>query len=311
MTKPRSPYSHLVGSDPLLEASRRLSARIPHFDFPTFPAVELTARWSESLRPLLAAGERFRKQMEPVTKAFESLRPRLAWWAKEDAKCRRLEKAGWLPHSTSPEIQDQTLSEDDVRIIVEAYYREKWGIVKSAFLKAILDYQIDEEAKETFREALLAHETGLYRCVPRLLFPEIERVSRVQIHACALERIASQDKLREAIGKLTPAELSSAGVYGLRLYFKLSHHLYAHVKDAESLARVLADSTIPNRHATVHGLASYSSFQSSMNALIITDFLFQAISTITRLAEADAEALREENPRADTGSDKLLANQPA
>ena len=37
-------------------------------------------------------------------------------------------------------------------------------------------YKIDAEAKATFREALDAHESGLHRCVCRVLFPEIERV---------------------------------------------------------------------------------------------------------------------------------------
>ena len=242
---------------------------------------------AKSLRPILELGERLQKQMEAIGQAFEPLRPRLAWWAKEDAKCKRLEKAGWLPHATSPEIEDESLGEDAVSSIVEAHYRENWHAVKGAFLNAVLEYEIDDEAKETFREALLAHEARLYRCSPRLLFPEIERVSCAEIHAGAMDKIASQATLREAIGGLTPAEMASAGVYGIRLYFKLSKHFYAHIKDTESLAQVLSDPTVPNRHATVHGYASYSSFQSSINALILTDFLLGAISTIKRLEQED------------------------
>ena len=38
----------------------------------------------------------------------------------------------------------------------------------------ISSYNITSEAKATFREALDAHEAGLYRCVCRVLFPEIQ-----------------------------------------------------------------------------------------------------------------------------------------
>ena len=48
---------------------------------------------------------------------------------------------------------------------------------------------VDDEAKTTFGEALNAHEAGFYRSVCRVLMPEIERVSRVELHGDRLERI--------------------------------------------------------------------------------------------------------------------------
>ena len=285
MTRSKRPSS-LVAAEPFA----KLALNIPRISFPSIPTIDVSNRWAESMRPMLEMGEKLRKQMAPFTRLMEKLRPRLEWWMREDAKCKRLEKAGWLPHSTSPDIDDDELSEKALSVLVETHYRDNWQSIRSSFANAAQEYDIDEEAKETFLEALAAHEAGLHRCPARLLFPEIERVSRREIHGGAMDKIASQGRLRDAIGGLIPAEIAESGVYGIRLYFKLSDHLYAHVKDAESLAKILADPSVPNRHAALHGYASYDTFQTSINALIIADFLFQAISTIKRLAREDAQA---------------------
>jgi hypothetical protein len=91
------------------------------------------------------------------------------------------------------------------------------------------------------------------------------------------------------IGGLTPREMASSGMMGIRFYSKLVEHLYAHLKDEEALHKVMLD-PVPNRHATVHGYASYKSLQTSVNSLILTDFIFRAISTIKELAIKNPQA---------------------
>ena len=39
---------------------------------------------------------------------------------------------------------------------------------------------------------------------------------------------------------------------------------------------------VPNRHAALHGRVSYASEKSSLNMLIMTDFIFDAISKVAR-----------------------------
>ena len=48
--------------------------------------------------------------------------------------------------------------------------------------------------------------------------------------------------------------------------------------------RRFAEEPVPNRHAAVHGLAVYSSMQSSLNAIFMADFIFQAIGVLKRMA---------------------------
>ena len=136
---------------------------------------------------------------------------------------------------------------------------------------------LDDEAKATFREALAAHEAGFYRSVCRLLFPEIERVARRELHKdCVEARITSQTRLRDLAGSLPISVVGAAGVCGMNLYRRLSSHLYVAVLDDDARRR-FAEDPVPNRHAVVHGLVEYSSMQNSLNAIFMTEFLFATI----------------------------------
>ena len=105
----------------------------------------------------------------------------------------------------------------------------------------LAEYPLDDEAKETFREALTAHGAGLYRSVCRLVFPEIERVARKELHADRMERITSQHELRKVAGglRMPPEELG--GFLRLNLFERLSNHLYADAYDEDDRQRLARD----------------------------------------------------------------------
>ena len=187
-------------------------------------------------------------------------------------------------------VDADNISDSDLTDLMMGHYRDNWPSIADQFSRAINSYDIDDEAKDTFAEALSAHGCEFYRCPPRLLFPEIERVARAEIHGGAMDKMASKNRLREQISQLSPQDMAATGLMGTRFYSKLVEHLYAHVHDAEALEKMTLD-PIPNRHVTVHGLASYKSLQSSVNSLILSDFIFHAISTIKRLELEDAELL--------------------
>ncbi len=169
-----------------------------------FPALdafrEFNSRWT-----IMFAG---------IQEQFRSLAPMLEQFAKHEARCKRLEEAGWLPHPASPWhlLDDEELCGEKLNEAVEAYYLENWPSVRTSIDEAIAGYTIDAEAKATFGEVLAAHEVGLYRCVARTLFPEIERVSRAEIHGGAMDKIASQPKLQEAISNLCPSDIARDGI---------------------------------------------------------------------------------------------------
>lgn len=191
------------------------------------------------------------------------------------------DKAGWLLHHTTPlHLITDDMTERDITPILEAYYRDNWLSVAVAFRSQLAMMDIDEEARAVFDEALAAHSAGLYRAAVRALFPEIERVAREHLLEGTLKGIASLTEVRRATGYLGWSELQKFGegpIFGQ--FAAMSHHLYEVVKTPERIAELTA-SPIPNRHAALHGLVAYSSLQSSLAALIMTEFMFKAISIL-------------------------------
>ncbi len=206
--------------------------------------------------------------------------------ALQERQHQRVYDAGWLPHHTTPiDLISEADDSQRVRELLRAHYAADWEKVRVAFEAELAGYDIDREAKSCFREALDAHEGRRYRAPPRLLFPEIERIVREELFKGSVaEALTSQQALRVAAGTLTPFELGRNSVGGLRLYSKFEDHLYARIRSQDDLERARAD-PVPNRHAVLHGLIVYSSMQSSLNALIMTDFIFAIVNALKSRGE--------------------------
>ena len=275
---------------------------LPEFDFPHIdllqrniaPALsaELTAavaRWQEAMRPLTEVSERLRQRYSDIMASLERFTEPLRHLQLVSAQCDRLEALGWLPHANSPYalVEGESDDAEATDLQIHAYYENGWQELGRELIAGIEGCDFDDDARATFTEAVLAHGSGYYRCPTRLLFLEIERVSRKEIHGGALDKMASQPRLLEAIGSLTPGEMSSTGIAGLRFYRKLTEHLYMHMKDEAAIGAALAD-PVPNRHAALHGIISYSSAKSSLNAILVADYLFRAIATLKQVAEQDS-----------------------
>ena len=207
----------------------------------------------------------------------------LEWAGDSYPRAKLLEATGWLPHYTTPDLNpDQETGAADA--LVANYYQEAWPQVEAAFRERLAGWQIDDEAKACFGEALSAHRYGLYRVAPRLLFPEIERLARIEL-GDILNVTASQRDLRDAAGALGGSNFIRTGVLSLRLFGAFTHRIYAKVETEAHLEQVRSD-PVPNRHAAIHGLASYNTQKSSLNALIIAEFVLLTIDEVKR-ARAD------------------------
>lgn len=208
----------------------------------------------------------------------------------------RIEAAGWLPHYTTPfDLILPDMLEDEISDTIGQYYLENWRVVERAFLQRQKERRLDDDAVAAFEEALAAHRHGLYRSVPRTLFPEIERVACAELYNGSRQYhgkntkggksrkigITSLPNFAETVAKL-PAGYVLTADYGIALYWKLEKHLYQTVKQPDEIAAAMADS-VPNRHATLHGIVTYKTMQSSLNALIMTDYIFHLIGQIKLL----------------------------
>ena len=118
------------------------------------------------------------------------------WDTAED-----LLKREWVPNHTTPFGLVAECGNDETKLQTSllAYYTDNWSEVRARLESRVSSLDIDDEAKATFREALDAHATGLYRCVSRLLFPELERAFRGALY----EGRAGHIKYNEFVTRLT------------------------------------------------------------------------------------------------------------
>ncbi len=216
-----------------------------------------------SLGPFYERLSELSEAWAPYLVKWAELAPRLAEWSRTvDA----LNEVGWLPYHSAPCHYVNACGDDldllDTRFA--EYYRAEWSEIRGDMESRLGGYHIDDEARATFREALAAHEAGLYRCVCRVLFPEIERV----IDAGS----GSQRLLEKLTGSGDLADYAFRERFGYVLFGRLVKHVYKSGR-RERFER----DPVPNRHAAVHGLVSYSTHKHSMNMLILTDYVFQIL----------------------------------
>ena len=179
-----------------------------------------------------------------------------------------------------------------VRNKILEYYAVNWGAVRSEIETRLANYNIDDEAKETLREALYAHEAKLYRCVVRVLFPEVERALRTML----LDDITKRIGYKELVEKLNEGKAIDdfilQGLYDLHLFNHLTRALEEEGESesddmvfgwfqrvvGEGDRNLLMQDPVPNRHAALHGFVSYSTQQHSLNAIFLADYILGVVS---------------------------------
>lgn len=204
----------------------------------------------------------------------------------------RLDATGWLPHYTTPfEEISENISPDELEFILEEHYTKNFSKVETEIVARIKSYNLDDEFREVFLQALLCHKVGAYQATSRLLFPEIERVACKEIYGGSrlyISEPSGNDKPRKLKvtslpdfsknAKQMPIGEIFSFQHGFRLLDKFSIHLYTIVDD-RNIDQVRFD-PVPNRHAALHGMVSYNTVKNSINALIMADFIFHLISAM-------------------------------
>ena len=204
-------------------------------------------------------------------------------------------EAGWLHHQTTPVglFEDPEVGAQEVCDQLNKYYKNNWISLSVAIESQFNDYDVDDEAKATVREAIDAHGYGLYRSVCRLLFPEMERVLRTEILGQMTGTVSYENFLEsKSLDEFLPGgwydfdylshlmmhlEGSSDSVLADRIF-----GLFRHVNESD-LPRLERD-PVPNRHAAMHGYVPYSSPQNSLNAIFLADYFFRLVSSLKNTA---------------------------
>ena len=235
------------------------------------PVLERLNEWSAAAAPFL---EKFERTAEAAAKAMERIQPALQQFHERKQTHDALDKVGWLPHPSVPYRLVEGCG-DDLSLLdrrIADYYRTRWIEIRDEMTSSLAEYHIDDEARATSREALAAHEAGLYRCVCRLLFPEIERMID------AGRRVGSRKMLQELTESGDPRDRELRELFDWVMLERLRTHAYGQVDEGEQ-ERFERD-PVPNRHAAMHGLVAYSTHKHSMNMLILTDYVFRILPPI-------------------------------
>ena len=261
--------------------------------------------------PNISAWQAFAKALEPIAEAFVLIVSKLEQeFSKYDYANAALSKAGWVPHYTTPfeYISAWDSAPEMIHDELLDYYTDKWSKIRLEMESRLWGYNIDPESKATFGEALGAHEAGLYRCVSRVLFPEIERLLRIEMGITDTDYLSPKKMTQRLVNRESALTQEASledfmpnGLYELALFDRITQvlrsegqvtdsmlfsGLYESVKDEESLERVRRD-PVPNRHAAMHGLVVYSSRQNSLNMIFVADYVFQVVDSLKRDASHD------------------------
>ena len=291
---------------PLAQAIERERTRWDTALTPLAQAIERErTRWNTALIPLAQAIERERARWDnalaPLAQAIEHGRAR--WDTAEN-----LLEQGWVPNLATPYDLVTECGDDGARLQTSLldYYTDNWVEVRTQLESRLSSYDIDDEAKATFREALGVHEAGFYRAVSRLLFPEFERLFRAALFDGCTGRIRYNEFMEtlvsdEEADHLGLGDFLIAGLQDIVLFKYVTEGVrkpsasaddsrgttpeyvpgLAVRVDETNIARA-RQSPIPTRHAVVHGLVTYSSQQSSLNAIFIADYVFSVLSVDQR-----------------------------
>ena len=260
----------------LIQAATQGSAAVRQMERSLGPVLQILNEWSAAAAPFLKEFDRMAataaEAMETLQPALKQVQPALKQFHERKQIHDALDEVGWLPHPSVPYRLVKGCGDD--RALLDAriadYYRSRWTDIRDEMESGLAEYHIDDEARATFREAITAHESGLYRCICRSLFPEIERMIG------AGPRVGSKKMLRKLTESGDPTDRELRELFDWVMLQRLRTHAYERVITDDEVARFERD-PVPNRHAAIHGRVAYSTHKHSMNMLILTDYVFRIL----------------------------------
>ncbi|SNT53127.1 hypothetical protein SAMN05216374_4624 [Tardiphaga sp. OK246] len=229
-----------------------------------------------------------KRSSEGIALSFRQLSERLA---ESERQKQLILSVGLLPHASIPlELLDSAADVAVLRQSLKQFFEDNWTTIAEVIVARVATYDIDDEAKATLGEALQAHQQGHYRAVCRVLFPEIERVVRVELRDNKVGTIYVQSLMADTTDNIYLRDLELPTIFVIELFDRLADHLYQSIKNDDDRKRFEVD-PVPNRHAAIHGLIVYSSFWNALNVIFMTDFTFQIISLAKRASSANVKTL--------------------
>ena len=227
--------------------------------------------------------QKFEAIFEAITPYVKAIEPHVQAFVRYSKFVDAVSATGWLPYHTVSIDFVEECGEDVASLErhLSKFYAENWNTIRQDIESRIDQYHISEEAKATFREALAAHDSEHYRCVCRVLFPEIDRELRRHFFEDEAGPIYSEKMLRKLTSRGALEDYMPREAYGLILFGQLVNHLYKRI-DNNNRGQ-FEQNDIPSRHASIHGLVHYKTYKHSVNMIIMADYLFQILTSTANL----------------------------
>ena len=145
-----------------------------------------------------------------------------------------------------------------------------WPRIGSGLRSEFSTYSLDELSKSAFCEALTLHGAGKYDLVPRILFPEIERVMRIKLFNNSQNKIRSKAVIDKLGNKYSWWEVTGRNPIAHHILFgEFMHWVFA----SQKVRGAVKTHCVPNRHEVIHGLDITLTFKDSVNMLLFSFFI--------------------------------------
>ena len=277
---PNADPRHLLGRQ-LVEVLKPLGLLVRQFEEETKPLRLFSRRIDEQLEPLRTLS---RQIAEKQKARQEALRSALNPWATEIMTGGtiwrmhdRAHETGWI---LCPDVSDfdgyqnilKNSGEDHETLdrSISEFYSANWPRIDSSLRSEFSTYSLDELSKSAFCEALTLHGAGKYDLVPRILFPEIERVMRVKLFNNSQGTIGSTAMIYKLGNKYSWWEVMWRNPIAHHILFgELMHWVFANQKKRGTVTT----HCVPNRHEVIHGLDITLTFKDSVNMLLFSFFI--------------------------------------
>jgi len=172
---------------------------------------------------------------------------------------------------------------DSVGSMVEGWFASHRDAVCDALQSRLGKYDVEglsDRANAAMTEALVAYRAGLYLSVVRVLLPEFECFARALV--LDKNKKFSQKQVIEDLKALlreTPL-FKDDPLESFSLFHFIEEDLFAQCfteADAQSFGAV------PNRHAEMHGFASYGTLQGATTLVCVMDYLLRTMDRLKSL----------------------------
>ncbi len=172
------------------------------------------------------------------------------------------------------------LEPEQAASLAEQRYRALSPLIEQQVLANCRVVGVSSKSVLALDEAVTLHRLKHYRAVTRLVFPTLEQIVRSDVLGRRWGTDTLLRGLRERLNEVALQDhIPEARIAGFKLFESLERHFFDRIESLTDLARFEA-SGIPNRHACVHGMIDYDTFQHSINSLIFADYIVRMVAVV-------------------------------